>query len=57
MSLQVIDAEQYRPGPPGCSTVIATRYVQLGVRILVDPNDPEDMKKVHALQDSQTNMA
>jgi len=29
-----------------------TRYVQLGVRILVDPNDSEDVKKVHALQDA-----
>ncbi len=33
---------------------IGTRYVSLGVRILVDPTDPEDMKKVHALQDAIT---
>ena len=28
-----------------------TPYVCIGVRILVDPNDPEDVKTVHALQD------
>jgi hypothetical protein len=28
-----------------------TPYVCIGVRILVDPNDPEDVKPVHALQD------
>ena len=31
---------------------IGTRYVQLGVRILVDPADPEDLERVHALQDA-----
>jgi hypothetical protein len=31
---------------------IGTRYGILGVRTFVDPNDPEDVKKVHALQDA-----
>jgi hypothetical protein len=31
---------------------VGTRYMLLGVRILVDPDDPEDFKKVHTLQDS-----
>ncbi len=61
MSLQVIDGDQYTPEVhygAGRYTFardkIDTRYVQLGVRILVDPNDPEDVKKVHALQDAIT---
>jgi hypothetical protein len=61
MSLQVIDGEQYTPevhyGAARYTFTrekIGTRYVQLGVRILVDPKDPEDMKKVHALQDAIT---
>lgn len=29
---------------------IGTRYVGVGIRILVDPNDPNDLKQVHALQ-------
>ena len=33
---------------------IGTRYLFMGVRILVDPADPEDIKKVHALQDAVT---
>jgi Protein of unknown function (DUF1254) len=59
LSLQVIDGEQFTPEVhygAGRYTftreTIGTRYVQLGVRILVDPKDPEDMKKVHALQDA-----
>jgi hypothetical protein len=59
MSLQVIDGDQYTPEVhygAGRYTFarekIDTRYVQIGVRILVDPNDPEDVKKVHALQDA-----
>jgi hypothetical protein len=31
---------------------IGTRYIMLGIRILVNPNDPEDMKTVHELQDA-----
>ncbi|AIF48778.1 DUF1214 domain-containing protein [Dyella japonica] len=30
---------------------VGTRYVMVGVRTFVDPTDPEDMKKAHALQD------
>jgi hypothetical protein len=59
MSLQVIDGDQYTPDViygAGRYTFtrekIGTRYVSLGVRMLVDPNDPEDIKKVHALQDA-----
>jgi hypothetical protein len=59
MSLQVIDGEQYSPEVHygvGRYTFtrekIGTRYVTLGVRILIDPADPEDIKQVHALQDA-----
>ncbi len=59
MSLQVIDGDQYTPEVHygvGHYTFtrekIGTRYVQLGVRILVDPNDPEDMKKVLVVRPS-----
>jgi len=59
MSLQVIDGDQYTPEVHygGGRYIFArekfdTRYVQFGVRILVDPNDSEDVKKVHALQDA-----
>lgn len=31
---------------------VGTRYVLVGIRTFVDPNDPEDVKKVHALQDA-----
>ena len=31
---------------------IGTRYIIAGVRTLVDPNDPSDMKRGHALQDA-----
>lgn len=59
MSMQVIDEDHYTPEAvygAGSYTFtkdkIGTRYVSLGVRILIDPVDPEDMKKVHALQDA-----
>ncbi|BCP52676.1 hypothetical protein K32_12930 [Kaistia sp. 32K] len=58
-SLQVIDEDQYTHGvhyKPGKYTLskddIGTRYVVAGIRILVDPADPEDLKAVHALQDA-----
>jgi hypothetical protein len=61
MSLQVIDEDHYTPEVfygGGSYTFtrekIGTRYVSLGVRILVDPADPEDIKQVHALQDAIT---
>jgi hypothetical protein len=59
MSLQLINEDQYVPGVyygAGSYTVdrekVGTRYVAIGVRTLVDPNDPEDVKQVHALQDA-----
>ena len=32
--------------------LVGTRYVLAGVRTLVDPSDPTDVSKVHALQDA-----
>ncbi len=32
--------------------VVGTRYVMFGIRTFADPNDPEDMKAAHALQDA-----
>jgi len=61
MSMQVIDEDHYTPAVLyGAGTYtftkqkIGTRYVSLGVRILVDPADPQDVKQVHALQDAIT---
>jgi hypothetical protein len=31
---------------------IGTRYLSIGVRILVDPENPKDIQQVHALQDA-----
>jgi hypothetical protein len=33
---------------------VGTRYVLAAVRILVDPNDPDDVAEVHALQDAMS---
>jgi hypothetical protein len=59
MSLQVIDEDEYTqpafydPGPHTFAKAdIGTRYILVGVRTLVDPSDPEDMAKAHALQDA-----
>jgi hypothetical protein len=64
ISLQVIDQDPTRriTTPPGVyygagthtltRQKIGTRYVFTMVRILVDPADREDVKKVHALQDA-----
>lgn len=59
MSMQVITEDQYTPEviyKPGAHTFmrekIGTRYVLMAVRILVDPADPADLKKAHALQDA-----
>ncbi len=59
MSLQAINEDQYTPlvtYAPGRHTLskdkIGTRYVLLGVRTLADPNNPDDMKQAHALQDA-----
>ncbi len=59
MSLIVIDEDQYTPAVyygAGSHTFtkeqIGTRYLMLALRIFVDLNDPEDLKKAHALQDA-----
>jgi hypothetical protein len=58
MSLQVIDEDHYTQVLYGGGThlfkrdKVGTRYVVLGVRILVDPNDSADLEQVHALQDA-----
>ncbi|MFY0478026.1 DUF1254 domain-containing protein [Achromobacter marplatensis] len=59
MSMQVVSEDQYSlPAiyTPGRHTLtrkqVGTRYVLVGIRTLVDPNDPADMQKVHALQDA-----
>ena len=59
MSLQAINEDEYSlPAiySPGRHTLtkekVGTRYVLVGVRTLVDPFDPADMNKVHALQDA-----
>ncbi len=59
MSLQVIDEDQYATAVVyGAGTYrfskeqVGTRYVMMGIRTLVDANDPEDIERVHALQDA-----
>lgn len=59
MSMIVIDEDQYTPAVyygAGSHTFtrqqIGTRYSMLALRTFVDPNDPDDLKKVHALQDA-----
>ena len=59
LSMQVIDEDEYTPEVHYGAAVrtltkdqIGTRYVLVGVRILVDPNDPKDVETVHALQDA-----
>ena len=58
MSMEVFDEDQYvhEVAYGGSRTYtregIGTRYVMLGVRTLVDPTDPKDMERVHALQDA-----
>jgi len=59
MSLQVISEDHYVPlvaYKPGPLTLtrdkVGTRYTMVGVRTLVDPNDPKDVEQVHALQDA-----
>src|SRR5262245_11345948 len=59
LSLQTIDEEQYTPYVfygAGRHTFlrerIGTRYVSIGIRMLVDPADRDDVKQVHALQDA-----
>jgi hypothetical protein len=61
MSMQVIDQDEYTPiviYQPGSYTFtreqIGTRYLFTPVRTLVDPADPRDVERVHALQDAIT---
>jgi hypothetical protein len=59
MSLQVINEDHYVPAVyygSGTHTFtrenVGTRYAVIGIRTLVDPNDPKDVQAVHALQDA-----
>lgn len=59
MSMQVINEDHYVVGVNyGAGTYVidkdtaGTRYVVMGFRTLVNPNDSADMEKVHVLQDS-----
>lgn len=59
MSMQVISEDHYSlPAiyQPGRHTItrsqVGTRYVLVAIRTLVDPGDPGDLAKVHALQDA-----
>ncbi|MEJ8822623.1 DUF1254 domain-containing protein [Variovorax humicola] len=59
MSMQVIDEDHYTPEVfYGAGTYtftqekIGTRYISLGVRMLVDPASAADVAQVHALQDA-----
>ena len=61
LSALVINQDHYNPqvfygaGTPTLTRKnVGTRYAMVGVRILADPNDPVDMKKANALQDSIT---
>jgi hypothetical protein len=59
MTMQVFDEDEYTPMVvygKGSYTLtkqkIGTRYSLIGVRILVNPEDPQDIQHVHALQDA-----
>lgn len=59
MSLQILNQDEYTPAVyygAGSHTLtkedVGTRYVVTAIRLLADPNDPEDLKQVHALQDA-----
>lgn len=61
LSALVINEDHYNPQVfygAGVHTLtkegVGTRYAMVGVRILADPDDPEDMKKANALQDAIT---
>lgn len=60
MSLQSISEDHYATTAYGAGPhtlnrdAVGTRYVVVGIRTLVDPTDPEDVRKVHALQDAMT---
>ncbi len=59
MSVLLINEDHYNPATyydAGPHTItreqVGTRYVVVGVRTFVDPNDPADLQKAHALQDA-----
>jgi hypothetical protein len=59
MSMQVFDEDQYTHNvayAPGRYTItrkdLGTRYALVALRMLLDPNKPEDVQAVHALQDA-----
>lgn len=59
MSLEVISEDHYAPmvvyAPKQVTLTkenVGTRYAMAAVRTLADPNDPNDLKQVHALQDA-----
>src|SRR5262245_32034075 len=59
MSMQVINEDQYSPTVIYKSGsylftrhAIGTRYVMMAIRTLVNPADPKDLERVHALQDA-----
>jgi hypothetical protein len=59
LSLQSVNQDMYsppvvyKPGPHVFSKASAgTRYIVVGMRTLVDPNDPSDVAKAHTLQDA-----
>ena len=59
MSMQVISEDHYVPNVfygAGAHTLtrenVGTRYVVVAIRTLADPNNPDDLKQVHALQDA-----
>lgn len=61
LSAQIIDEDHYTHGVHyGGGRIeltreeIGTRYVAVAIRTLVDPDDPEDLAEVHALQDAMT---
>jgi hypothetical protein len=61
MALQIINEDHYTPDVfygAGSHTLtrenVGTRYVVTAIRTLVDPNNPDDVKQVHALQDAIT---
>ncbi|MBW9091909.1 DUF1254 domain-containing protein [Rhizobium wenxiniae] len=58
MSLQIITQDQYTWTEYGAGehkldrAKAGTRYAMAGIRTLVDPTNPDDLKRVHALQDA-----
>jgi hypothetical protein len=57
MSLQTISEDHYTTTVYGAGKYeldknkVGTRYVMVGIRTLVNPEDSEDVRQVHALQD------